>query len=75
MEKAKILIDEIKFDVITRVKSNRTLIVYGPLDYQINVFGQSMPFSAQTSFHAVKLIPLIERSMNEQFFPLMCKYM
>ncbi len=68
-----ILIDEMEFELITRAPSNVVLFFYGPHNNLIGVFEQSIPFSGKTPFHPVRLIPLIESSLDEQFFPLMYK--
>ncbi len=53
---------------------NGTLIFYGPREFQISVLRQSIPISGQSPFTASALIPLMEQSLDEQFFPVTCKY-
>ncbi len=69
-----IVIDKITFEVLVQETQNGSLIFYAPRALFVSVLRQSMPTSGQTPFTTKTLIPLMEQSLDEQFFPGTCKY-
>ncbi len=69
-----IFIDKITFEVIVQETQKGSLTFYAPSELFVSVFRQSIPTSGQTPFTTKTLIPLMEKSLDEQFFPVTCKY-
>ncbi len=69
-----IFIDEVTFEVIILKTTNGSLIFYGPLEYQLSVLRQAILLSGRPLISAKEFHQIIEQSINEKFFPVICKY-
>ncbi len=68
-----IVINEVTFAAIIRKTIKGSLIFYGPHDYHVSVFRQPIPLSGQTLISTKVFHPIIQQSINDQFFPVICK--
>ncbi len=64
-----VVIDKTTYEVLVQQTSNGSLVFNAPREFYVSVVRQAIPTSGQTPFSAMKLIPLMEHALYEQFFP------
>ncbi len=68
------MIDQARLEAFVRSLPNGSLIVYGPFVHHIGVVQQPIGSSMFSDAFLERLPSLIETELNEQFFPITCRF-